>query len=62
LRLIRAGELRAINTGTGTRRPRWIVDQTDLDEFERRRANNPAVLKIEARPRRRTAGVPNYFA
>jgi hypothetical protein len=58
--LIRAGEIRAINTGTGSKRPRWVVDQTDLEEFERRRANAPALLKLETR-RRKLAAIPNYF-
>jgi len=60
LRLIRAGELRAINTGTGARRPRWIVTESDLEDFENRRANAPAALKLERAPRRRQA-IPNYF-
>jgi excisionase family DNA binding protein len=61
LRLIRAGQLRAINTGTGDLRPRWVVRVEDLDEFENKRANAPATLKLERAPRRRQAGVPNYY-
>ena len=61
LRLIRAGELRAINVGTGSKRPRWVIDAADLEEFERKRANAPAVVKIESRRQRREQ-VPNYFA
>ena len=60
LRLIRAGELRAINTGTGSKRPRWIVDAEDLKAFEGRRANAGRVVKA-VRPQPRSA-VPNYFA
>ena len=41
-RLIRAGRLRALNAGTGTRRPRWIIDVVDLERFENGAANVPA--------------------
>jgi excisionase family DNA binding protein len=44
LRLIRAGNLTAINTGTGKRRPRWVVDETALTEFERRRSNSVSAV------------------
>jgi hypothetical protein len=30
LALIEMGALRAINAGTGRKRPRWIVDEADL--------------------------------
>jgi len=61
LRLIAAGHLRAINTGLGAKKPRWIVDLADLEEFERRRANAPAPTKIMP-PRQKRAAVPNYLS
>src|SRR5262249_58130796 len=34
LRLIGAKELRAINAGAGMKRPRWIVSEADLADFQ----------------------------
>ena len=62
LRLIRSGRLRAINTATGNRRPRWIVDEADLERFEKANANAPAVIPMSTPRRQRGQTVPNYFA
>jgi excisionase family DNA binding protein len=60
LRLIAAGKLRALNTGLGEKRPRWIVLQRDLEAFEAGRFNIAATTPQA--PRRRPAAVPSYFA
>jgi hypothetical protein len=61
LAFIRAGHLRAINVGLGTTRPRWIIDERDLEKFEQARANRPAAM-VTARQRvRMNGGVPNYL-
>jgi excisionase family DNA binding protein len=59
LALIQAGRLRAINVGTGAKRPRWIVDQDDLERFENGRANAPSPVE---RQQRRRSELPNYYA
>jgi len=59
LRMISTGDLRAINCGLGKKRPRWVIDQSDLEEFERRRSTGPAT-KVPSKRRAREA-VPNYF-
>jgi len=42
LSFIASGELRAINLATNRRtRPRWFIDQDDLEMFERSRAATP---------------------
>lgn len=47
---ITRGELRAINTATALcgRRPRWVIPQDALAEFERRRSGG-----VHAKPQRR---------
>jgi hypothetical protein len=43
LRVIRTGELRAINVASPGRnqRPRYLIDVADLEDFERRREVQP---------------------
>ncbi|HMC65763.1 MAG TPA: hypothetical protein VKI65_12560 [Gemmataceae bacterium] len=60
LRLIRAGLLRGINAGLGTKRPRYVVDAADLEAFERVRATAPAAVEKKIK-RRQQESVPNYF-
>jgi helix-turn-helix protein len=56
LRLILSGELRAFNCATSPagKKPRWLIDETDVAAFEARRAA-PAAPRLTGRPRRRQA-------
>lgn len=60
LTLVSTGRLRALNVGTGDKRPRWVVDQADLEAFEARRATAPAATRKMSR-RCLVPAVPNYF-
>jgi hypothetical protein len=56
---IRRGDLRAINTSTALcGRPRWIISQEALAQFERARSGGPAENK--PRKRKRTMLVDYY--
>lgn len=59
-RLIKAGVIRAINVGTGQKRPRYVIDEAALEEFETRRSTAPLPV-VPRRTRTRAAAVPNYF-
>jgi excisionase family DNA binding protein len=53
---IRAGELRAVNVATRRNgRPRFLIDESDLAEFERARAATPVPT-----PRRRRRQAADY--
>ena len=58
---IRSGELRAIDVATQQRgRPRYLIDPSDVETFEQRRAvlERPALSR---RRRRRSKDAPRYF-
>ncbi len=56
---IRSGEMPAINIATRlSGRPRWRISQADLVIFAARRA---ATVPPKSRPRRKTAGVIEFF-
>lgn len=60
---IASGELRAINGATKpSDRPRYLIDERDIEEFERRRAIVPvAAAPVRRRRRRSPGGVHEYF-
>jgi len=39
---IRNGQLRAVNVGSGTKRPRWRIDPADVAVFEAARTAQPS--------------------
>lgn len=51
LNLIRDGELRAINVSSGTQRARYLIDEVDIADFEKRRATRPLPDVSVSRPR-----------
>ena len=58
---IRSGELRAFNIASqGSSRPRFLIAQEAIEEFERRRAARPLV-RIERRPRQGLPKVIEFF-
>jgi excisionase family DNA binding protein len=58
LALIHSGELRAVNVAlTPHGRPRWVIDQGEVDSFQRRRANG---VITRDRRRARPATVTEY--
>ncbi len=63
LRLIRSGELRAINLATrGCKRPRYAVDLEDVAAFERARAVVPlSEVNATRQLRRRSQTTKDYF-
>ena len=60
---IRSGELPAVNLSTvaGVSRPRWKIDEKDIEAFEQRRMAKPPEPTPKRRHRRRAAPVKNYF-
>jgi hypothetical protein len=60
---IHAGQLPAVNVGTGTGRPTWRIAEADLAAFLERRQASP-VLKPMPRTRRRKRAAPavRYFS
>lgn len=62
LRLIRAGRLRATNAGLSDKRPRWIVAESDLEDFLRQRQNLPSETPKAKRVRVKKSKIPNYFS
>ena len=57
--LIASGELRAINLATRRdTRPRWFIDQEDLETFEQSREAIPAMPRIR---RKRLSPGKDYF-
>ena len=57
LRLIHNGELRAVDVATSRGRPRWLIDRSDVESFERRRENS----KPPKITRKRTREKPGYY-
>jgi transposase len=58
---IRSGELRAVNLATRTTgRPRWAIDEADIELFEARRSATPP-LKTARRQRRKNTSVIEFF-
>jgi predicted site-specific integrase-resolvase len=55
---INAGQLRAVNVGDGKLRPRWRVDEADLQSFLSRRSATPSP---PPRRRRKLPTVTEYF-
>jgi hypothetical protein len=41
--LIRNGSLRAVNAGLGKRKPRFLISEADIADFEERRAVRPVL-------------------
>lgn len=65
LAFIRSGELRAVDLSTvaGTGRPRWKIDEKDIEAFEENRAAKPEPEPAPPRRhRRRMTPVKDYFA
>ncbi len=59
LGFVRTGELRAVNVAASTLgRARWRISPSDIAVFEQRRS---AVAPQKTRPRRKTAGVIEFF-
>jgi hypothetical protein len=60
--LVANNELRAIDVSTtaGSKRPRYVVDESDLEAFENRRATSPAPAR--QRTQRMVEKIPNYLA
>ena len=59
---IKSGELAAIDASTRrNRRPRYLIDRSAIEDFERRRAVVPASAPAPRR-KRTTEGVTEYFA
>jgi len=62
LTFIRSGELAAIDASTRrNKRPRFLIDKSAIEDFERRRAVVPASTPAPRR-KRTTEGVTEYFA
>ena len=56
----KAGELRAINAASRPNgRPRYLIDESDIEAFEARRAVNPTV-RPQRRRRRRDADIVEF--
>lgn len=59
LAFIASGELRAVNLATSLKdRPRWFIDEADIERFERFREATPAAPRVR---KRRQSGVKDYF-
>ena len=60
---IKAGELKAIDISSnrGSVRPRYLIDQRDIEVFELARAVVPPAAKTKRRPRRRDPAIKEYF-
>ena len=58
LAFIRSGDLRAINAASPgrTRRPRYLIDLADIEDFERRREAVPPPSKAPRGKRREAVG------
>ena len=63
LGFIASGELRAVDLSTcpGVGRPRWKIDEADIEAFETRRLAKPPEPKPRRR-RRKVAASEDYFA
>jgi hypothetical protein len=60
LRLIRAGELAAVNVALRTNsRPRYVIDRAEIERFEKRRSVQ--TVKAAGRRRRKEAGIIKFF-
>jgi excisionase family DNA binding protein len=59
---IGAGELKAINVATKVGcRPRYRIDQRDLEDFERRRAAGPTARQTRGKAKPQPGGWVQYF-
>ncbi len=60
---IKSGELRAIDISRnrGSVRPRYLIDQRDVEAFEQGRMVIPPAPKATRRRRRRDPSVKEYF-
>ena len=70
IRLIKGGELRAIDVAITRGRPRFLIDVADIASFEERRAVQPPPTPAERRRQRRykraateaeTDGITKFF-
>jgi excisionase family DNA binding protein len=59
-KLLRSGELTAVNVGVGRRNKRWRIRQQDIEAFERRRLNSPTTTAGTPRRRRAEQESPGY--
>ncbi len=61
--LIKTGQLLAIDISSdlGSVRPRYLIDQRDIEAFEQSRAVVPPAAKTKRRRRRRDPAVKEYF-
>jgi excisionase family DNA binding protein len=63
-KLLRTGQLSAVNVGVGAKNKRWRIRPEDVEQFESKRLNAPAVRP--ARRRRRAEqdqlGYTRFFA
>jgi excisionase family DNA binding protein len=58
-KLLRSGELTAINVGVGRKNKRWRIRQSDIEAFERRRLSTPTTAGGQRR-RRAEQESPGY--
>ena len=60
---IKRGELKAIDVSSnrGSVRPRYLIDQKDIEAFELARAVVPPAAKTKRRRRRRDPATKGYF-
>jgi hypothetical protein len=58
---IRRGELRAINVGSGSKRPRFLIDAVDIEAFEKAREVIPACPPPRVPRGRRLPPVKSYI-
>jgi hypothetical protein len=61
---IKSGELRAVNIASGLKnRRRWVIDQADIIEFERKRSSTANVVTATAtrQRKRKDETVGEYF-
>ena len=59
---IRAGELRAFNSASSRRkRPRFLVDEADLKDFEASRSPQPSPPAAQHNRRRKLRGIKEFY-
>lgn len=56
-------DMRCINTGKGTTRPRWVVDEMDFNRWAEGRKQVPVLIRAEEAPKkgRRAQVVPMFL-
>jgi excisionase family DNA binding protein len=61
-KLLRSGELSAVNVGVGRRNKRWRIRAQDIEQFEQRRLNTPATTRKRRRAAQESPGYTRFFA